>query len=281
MPGRGTPDEDHTLRGMGESTPPEPSASFADIASSTPSHPDLGADGAGNGTPRGGAPPRQQPGARGTPAGAGTAAQHGSGPISDIVQQAAGILNEEIAARILAAQQAGQRFVGRGAMRSADAEQLALRFRQEAHQMVDIVLDLLTLAAKSIGQLPQLREPSRHVDHGSGIQRPDGAGVPVLVAPRPVRAGDVVEIPVTSAGDDRGGPGGASFSSTDLVGSFGQRIPAAYVRFVPTRQNAAAQESASATISVTVPHDVPPGVYSGLIQADLPALRAVLVVQVV
>src|SRR5205823_2923222 len=73
--------------------------------------------------------------------------------VSRIVSQAAAILEDELAAGIGAAKQIEERFLDVAEMRSTSPDEVMARFRKDAHEVVDIALDLLNVPTRSLGGL--------------------------------------------------------------------------------------------------------------------------------
>src|SRR3989304_2040746 len=78
-----------------------------------------------------------------------------AGATSRIVQQAASILEEEIAAGIVAAKRVEERLIDVQKLRNGQAEEIMKRFRRDAHDVVDILVDMVNLATNSLGGLAE------------------------------------------------------------------------------------------------------------------------------
>lgn len=204
-----------------------------------------------------------------------------AGRTSRIVQQAASILEEELAAGIVAAREVEKRFVDVQRLRSADAQEVMQRFRRDAHDVVDILLDMVTVATNAVGGLTQ-----RAVTVGSP-KRADGAvplataGTPSLDVPYKVKAGESIEVPLALENGGDVPTEALDFHSSDLVSASGRRIEADRVSFAPQSLVIAARHSEVVKVTVAVPADTPPGTYAGLLQASkLEQLRAIVTVQI-
>src|ERR1700674_986614 len=68
-----------------------------------------------------------------------------------VVARAASILEEEIAAGIVAAKKVENRFIDANTVRAGKPEEVLLRFRRDAHEVVDILLDLVFVATNAVG----------------------------------------------------------------------------------------------------------------------------------
>jgi hypothetical protein len=198
---------------------------------------------------------------------------------SRIVAQAASILEEELATGIDAAKQIEERFVNVADMRSANPDEVMARFRDDAHQVVDIVLDLINVPTRSLGDWAQRVVSIRPDDGKTPTASP--AEAPTIAVPSALRPGASAEVPLSLENDGDTPTAEFTFQSTDLVNADGDKILARHVNFDPATITIAPHERESVTVSISVPKGTVPGLYSGLVLASkLDRLRAVLVVDV-
>jgi hypothetical protein len=206
------------------------------------------------------------------------------GATSRIVQQAASILEEEIAAGIVAAKRVEVRLVDVQKLRDADPQEVMQRFRRDAHDVVDILIDLVNVVTNSLGGLAQrvVRIGETAAGTGSGQARGVGAAaVPSLSVAQPVRSGESVEVPLTLENDGESATENFEFVCSDLVNPAGARIGGQCVNFAPASLTIGPHSSATVVITVKVPEGTAPGTYSGVLQATrLERLRAVLSVSI-
>jgi hypothetical protein len=200
-----------------------------------------------------------------------------------IVTQAASILEEELAAGIVAAQQVEKRFLDVERIRAADDDAVLQRFRRDAHDLVDIVVDLVDVAVtftSTLGrQAVSLGAPSD--GNGPPVREAHGPRVPALVVPDPVHAGEEARTTLAVENNSDEPTVEFAFACSDLVSSSGHRIPADAVAFSPKLVTVRAEDTARITVTVAVPAGTSPGYYSGLVQAGgLEQVRAVLSLQV-
>lgn len=196
---------------------------------------------------------------------------------SRIVSQASTILEEELAAGIGAAKQIEARLVDVAEMRSTNPDEVMARFRRDAHEVVDIVLDLLNVPTRSLGGLVQRIS----VGDGSPAAVASPSDAPTIKLPGDVPAGGSATVPFSLENDGDTPTAEFTFQATDLVNADGEKIAASHVTFEPASLTIPAHDRESVTISVEVPKGTAPGVYSGLVLASkLERVRAVLVVSV-
>ncbi len=211
-----------------------------------------------------------------------------------IVQKAVSVLEEELAAGINTTRKLEQKMVDVDKLRSADSQEVIQRFRRDAHDVVDILLDLVNVATNSLDQLTQrvirigvseVRSSGAPASSGGSGgwagAGPAGGGIPSLAVSTPVKPGGAVEIPMTLENESSKPTDVFYLLSSDLVNPNGDRISAGQVSFVPEKMIIEPQKSAVITVTVRVPDSTPPGTYSGLLQATkLEQLRAVLSIQI-
>jgi len=205
---------------------------------------------------------------------------------SRIVRQAASILEEEIAAGVVAAKQVEQRFIDVDALRSGDPGEVIQRFRRDTHEVVDILLDLAHAASRSLGDVAGRAVRLRPA--GIGAARPAakesfmaGPSTPTLNLPQPLEPGGSSEVVMNVENDSDSPTAAFEFHNTDLIDQSGNRIPADQVTFSSESLTVGPHQTEKVAIRVTVPVGTPPGLYSGLLQASrLDNLKAILVIEI-
>lgn len=200
---------------------------------------------------------------------------------SHVVLKAASILEEEIAAGIVAAKQVEKRFLSLNGLHSGEPDGVIQRFRKDAHEIVDIFLDLLSVATKYIGGLAQDGITIRGVEPQKKSGDIAAGQLPTLKATQSIKAGKSAEVAIVLENDSDNSTEEFNFYSTDLVNTSGDRISADRITFAPPLLTIGPHKTERAAIILSIPKGTPSGIYSGLIQATKrDQLRAVLVVQV-
>jgi len=198
---------------------------------------------------------------------------------SRLVKQAASILEEEIAAGIGAARQVEAKLLDVPKLRSGKPEEVMQRFRRDAHELVDIMLDVLQGAASALGSLAE-RAVKIRTEATPGGQMEPGKTATVELQ-QPVKAGERVEIPLTLANDSDSPTPEFTFFATDFVSQGGERIPADCAVFTPASLVIPPRSAEKVLLTLAVPEKTAPGTYSGLIQANkLGQLRAVIILRI-
>jgi hypothetical protein len=207
----------------------------------------------------------------------------GTRPPTQIVQEAAAILEKEIAAGIVAAQKVEERFVNVKELRTNEPDALMQRFRKDAHDIVDIIVDLVQVAVGSAAGLTQRGLPFRlgTSTNGNGGERLSLPPMTVVNIPEPILPGGSGEAQISVENEGDEATAALKFHVADLVSAAGASIAAGNVKFTPGSVVIQPRTAARVAIAVTVPKGVAPGTYSGIIQAtNLDRVRAVLQLQV-
>lgn len=198
-----------------------------------------------------------------------------------IVEQAASILEEEIAAGIVAAKRVEERYVNVNALRSGASEQVIQRFRKDAHEVLDILLDLVNL---SVSALSGLGERALNIGGGADAVKKSrakpGDAIPELVVAETLQAGESGTVGMLVENDGDQATGSLAFLAADLLGPAGARIGEAQVGFDPPALDIAAHEVGKVNVTVSIPEDAMPGRYCGLVLVPAMDMRAILTVHV-
>ena len=185
-------------------------------------------------------------------------------PTASIVQQAASVLDEEMAKGVLAARSAGMAApYGRSAASNPVLGQL--------HEFVDNLAALWP----SLQGLPGQRVA------GSQAAAPDADALAEIKPSATVRPGQRATISMTLRNNETSAVCLVP-AATDLLGSCSGCIASSLLEFSPSEVNLQPQEQMDLAIATTVPVDAAPGCYSGLLVVrGLDYLRALLTIEVV
>jgi|GEM_PF-479033 len=198
-----------------------------------------------------------------------------------IVEQAASILEEEISAGVVAAKKVEQRYVNVNALRSGDSDQLMQRFREDAHDVLDIVLDMVNLSINALGGLSEraLNIRSTSVDKTSKSAKND-EGIAELMLPAVLKPGETGKVGMLVENESDQPTGKFVFTAAGLLNSQGDLLDPRQIKFDPPTSDIAANDLEKINILVTIPKGTPAGQYSGLLHAAVLDMRAILTVQV-
>lgn len=161
-------------------------------------------------------------------------------------------------------------------LKNRDPDDIMQRFRKDAHEVVDLLMDLVQVAAASASGLAQR---AIRVRAGAGPE-PSSGGIPEIES-RGARPGDTVSLRMALENSGEETVEAMHFLVSDLVTAKGLRISASDIGFAPAEVTIAPHGKAQVEIRVTVPADAEPGIYSGMLVASkLEQVRAVLSVSV-
>jgi hypothetical protein len=199
---------------------------------------------------------------------------------SKVVQQAAMILESEIAAGVKIAQQTEGRIPQVEKFRSEKPDEVMQRFRRDAHEVIDIFIDVVGATLKTI---PNMNDVNL-LRVGNVSVKPmqvEQAQRPVIMAPTPVKAGGIAEIQISFENNRNTETEEFKLYSTDLISNSGERLPSGLVKFAPQTMKIAPFQTMQATVTVAVPEETSAGTYSGLVLAsNMTDLRSEIVIKV-
>jgi hypothetical protein len=199
---------------------------------------------------------------------------------SNVIQQAASVLESEIAAGVRIAQQTENKFPQIEKLRSEEPNVVMQRFRRDAHEVVDIFIDVVGATLKSV---PNLSDPN-FLRIGNVTVKPmqvAQAQRPVIMPPTPVKAGGIAEIQISFENNRNVETEEFKLFSTDLISNAGERLPSGLVKFTPPSLKIAPFQTMQATVTIAVPEATSPGTYSGLVLAsNMSELRSEIVIKV-
>lgn len=200
---------------------------------------------------------------------------------SNIVSRAATILEEEIAKGIVAAKQLEGRLTDVEKLRSPANRELISRFRKDAHDIVDILMDVATVAVKNAGN------PAAIFSVGSKTKSEIPAEtlptkIPLIKIPGVLIAGKPgLSMPITLENDSKTDSKTIHFENTALVDQAGGHIASTAIKFEPNPLTLAPGESGQVVITLTIPKKAKAGSYTCFIQArNMDQLKATLQVDV-
>jgi hypothetical protein len=205
---------------------------------------------------------------------------------SKIVFKAANILEEEIARGIVAAKQIEGKLTDVNKLRNNSDAELLTRFRRDAHDIIDLIIDFSAIAVKNVGQISSRFINIRQEMATDGTDGRPAAGtqahIPLIQVPKELRAGEMYDVPITLENDDRNETKSVHFENTILVDAQGNQVTAGAIGFDPNPLVLKPGSSGVVTLKVKLPEGVKPGSYTCFIQGkNISNLKATLLVTVV
>lgn len=198
-----------------------------------------------------------------------------------IVEQAASILEQEISAGIVAAKKVEERYVNVDALRTSSPGQVIQRFRTDAHEVLDIVLDMINLSINAVGgmsgRVMNVRSTTAPSD---GDGKSDSNPVIELEIAEILKPGSCGQVGMLVDNNHNKATGKFSFATAGLLSDDGDMLEAKQITFDPPELEIAAHDMEKVSIKVLIPRSLSPGKYSGVIQAPALQMRALLSVQV-
>ena len=199
----------------------------------------------------------------------------------NVIQKATSILEEEVAAGIIAARKVEEHFVDTSQLRSVNPEEVMHRFRRDAHEVVDIVIDIVNVAMNSMYRFSK-NVIKIHSDSNKAKSEQLSSGqLPVITVPQKIKAGSSFEIPLSLENSGDTPTDMFSLYCTELVSASGERISASQILFKPFSITIDSHKTEKVIMTINIPLETKAGVYSGLVSAtSLNQLRSMLIVQV-
>lgn len=201
---------------------------------------------------------------------------------TNVIHQAASILEEEIAAGIVAAKRIEEHFLDVPKLRSGEPDEVMQRFRKDTHDLVDVFVDVATSTIRRLDSLSQNLITIRTGKVSSKLETMAGGNLPTISMRDPIKAGESADVSIFLENNSDKPIEEFTLYSTELVSDAGDRIPAGQIAFNPTSLKISSQGTEKVLITVSIPEGSKAGVYSGMVMAtNMNMLRSVIVVKVV
>lgn len=187
---------------------------------------------------------------------------------SSIVENAASILEEEISAGIVAASKLEDQFMDAEKIRSSDHEDLINRFRGDAHEIVDMLMDLVSQSAVT---LRKLNRKVGQVDPASSSQataaRPSN-GMVMLQPDKELKPGETTTLPFMLENDSEKEEMEVTFTYHDLIGAGNKTISSHNVKMKPKTLTIPPSSKDKMEIEIYIPQTTEPGTYNMTIRDE-------------
>ncbi len=197
---------------------------------------------------------------------------------SNVVKQAADVMESEIATVLKVARHMEDASPVGEKLRSEKPDELVQRFRRDAHEVIDIWIDVFAVAIKSMSDTANTVVMKNAVF----VKQPVAVAAPqAIAAPQTVKAGGLAEFPISFENSGNMQTEEFKLYSTDLIGDSGERIAASLIKFMPTSLKLAPNQTEKVLVIIAVPKETKPGIYTGLVlAANMNQLRSEIMIKV-
>jgi hypothetical protein len=190
------------------------------------------------------------------------------GKAQHIIGAAVNILEEEIAAGILAAKNIEKKLIDVNKVRS-DPNELMGRIRRDSHELLDLFLDAFTSMTQQMNAV--VDAVKKENGQSATPEKPDepktkpAADVLVLKPEQPVKPGKMVSMTLSLQDDGTEKPGTIVFRKTDLIGPGHEKIGLRAITITPGTLLLKANEQKDVSITVKVPRKAKAGRYNAFL----------------
>jgi len=151
------------------------------------------------------------------------------GDAQRILKTAVDVLEEEIAAGIVAAKKLEKKVINVDEVRSTNPEELMSRIRRDTHDAVDIFLDAITALTNHFTNLSQTVS---HVN-GNTVVKETPDNIQVVKNEGNAKPGSTVEIPILLTNNSKDQPMSVELNKADLTGPNQEKIRVRYITILP------------------------------------------------
>lgn len=198
------------------------------------------------------------------------------GDAQRILKTAVDVLEEEIAAGILAAKKLEKKVINVDEVRSTNPEELMSRVRRDVHDAVDIFLDAVTALTNHFSNLTETITKTK----GTATKKSE-TNIPVVKNDGAAKAGENVELSIMLTNDSSDQQMQVELMKSDLINQKGNKIFSRYINIEPNSFALAPLEKKEVIIKIKIPLTCKPGIYSGLfLDNQNPDLRTVVTIHV-
>jgi hypothetical protein len=201
-----------------------------------------------------------------------------------ILSTAANVLEEEIAAGILAAKRIEKKVIDTDKLND-DPQELMSRIRRDTHEAVDLFLDAMTALTQQLGILTnniKKEESTAAEKQTTTSAKQTNPFVNLAATELPVKAGDMVVLHLSLSNDHSTDPVTIVLIKSDLAGIAGQKIIAKNVVLDPASFVLQPKEEKEISITISVPKSTKAGHYAALYTDEKnPMIRTVVAIDVV
>ncbi len=199
-----------------------------------------------------------------------------------IVSSAVNVLEEEIAAGILAAKRIEKKLIDVDEIRS-NPDDLINRIRRDSHEALDLYIDAFaSLSGKLNTIIESLKSDTPEKQGGAKKRAPKSRPDVIILEPEgPIKPGGSCTLILVLFEDEHGASGKVSLRKSDFVGPDNRIISQQAISIVPKTLLIKADVEKEITIRVKLPTDSLPGIYNAFLTDRYnPLIRIILSIQV-
>ena len=192
-----------------------------------------------------------------------------------VINSAVNVLEEEIAAGILAAKRIEKKMINVDEVRD-DSQNLMNRIRKDTHEALDIFLDALAALSKQVGLLTE--SVSKETDKKTTSTAPRSSdSIQIIEYDRPAPAGSEIRLSFLLSDDAIRQPLQLDLQKTDFAGPENQKVLAKSITINPSSFMLNPGEEKEIDITVKLPRICLPGHYNSILTVQqMPAVKVIL-----
>jgi hypothetical protein len=202
-----------------------------------------------------------------------------------VINSAVNVLEEEIAAGILAAKRIEKKMINVDEVRD-DSQNLMNRIRKDTHEALDIFLDALAALSKQVGILTdsvskENKTAAKPATPAAPVPEKNNS-VQIIEYDKPVTAGNELVFSFLISDDAIKAPVTLDFQRSDFTGPGNQKVVAKYILIKPSSFLLNPGEEKEIDIHVNLPNTCLPGHYNAILTvSQLPLVKIILSFEVI
>ena len=197
-----------------------------------------------------------------------------------VINSAVNVLEEEIAAGILAAKKIEKKILDVEDIRS-NPDDLMNRIRRDTHEAVDLFLDALSAISQQVGNLANTSDKEENAKEQPVSKAKKESTVTLLETDIPLKAGQS-EVFKFSLFEDSAKATKIKFQKTHLLGPNNQQINSRALKITPNNFTLKPKKEIVVTIELKLPKNAAPGHYTAFItDTDNTIINVLLKIEIV
>lgn len=177
-----------------------------------------------------------------------------------IVTAAVNVLEEEIAAGILAAKKIETKIIDVHSIRE-DPQNLMNKIRKDVHEAVDLLMDSITALSQQFDSFSQVVTTQRKEEKDENTK---ASAIPVVRNVKPICAGETLTLQMEMGNYNKQELEIIKFQKTDLSSSGGHKISSRSIKIDPVEMQLAPGAKGEISIQIKIPSKISIGQYCAL-----------------